>query len=211
MVINTLPVGPLGCNCSILVDSDTSSAVVIDPGGDFDEIRARLEQAGAKVSAILHTHAHVDHVGATAPLQKWTGAEAHLHEADRFLYGLIPMQAQLIGVEPPPPCEMVGDLDDGKVLRAGSLELAVIHTPGHSPGSVCLVARDGGRAIVFTGDTLFRRGIGRTDLWGGDTQALFRSIRGPLFDLDDTTLVIPGHGPETTIGEERRGNPYLPR
>ena len=209
MVIETFPVGPLRCNCSILVDEETRNAIVIDPGGDFDNIRARLENNAARVTAIVHTHTHIDHVGATAPLQRWSSAQAHIHEADRFLYDLLPVQAQLLGVPLPERCDIEGDLVDDLVLRAGQVALEVLHTPGHTPGSVSFVVRSGDEAVAFTGDTLFRRGIGRTDLWGGDTDLIFRSLRTRLMTLPENTKVVAGHGPDTTIGDERRGNPYL--
>src|SRR6266481_294515 len=136
MVIETFPVGPLRCNCSILLDDETKSAIVIDPGGDFDNIRARLEKNGAKVTAIVHTHTHIDHVGATAPLQRWSSAQASIHEADRPLYDLLPIQAEFLGVPPVERCDLAGDLVDEGIVRAGNLELVVLHTPGHTPGSV---------------------------------------------------------------------------
>ena len=209
MVIETFPVGPLRCNCSILVDDETRNAIVIDPGGDFDNIRARLENNAARVTAIVHTHTHIDHVGATAPLQRWSSAQAHIHEADRFLYDLLPVQAQLLGVPLPERCDIEGDLVDDLVLGAGQIALEVLHTPGHTPGSVSFVVRSGDEAVAFTGDTLFRRGIGRTDLWGGDTDLILRSLRTRLMTLPENTKVVAGPGPDTTIGDEQRGNPYL--
>jgi glyoxylase-like metal-dependent hydrolase (beta-lactamase superfamily II) len=209
MVIETLAVGPLGCNCSILVDDETKRAIVIDPGGDFEQIRARLEQAGAKVEAIVHTHTHIDHVGATGPLARWSSAGARIHEADRFLYDLLPIQAELLGLPLPESCEMAGDLDDEVTIRAGAIELCVLHTPGHTPGSISFFVQQGETALAFTGDTLFRRGIGRTDLWGGDSETILRSLRTRLMTLPEETTVVPGHGPRTTIGDERRGNPFL--
>src|SRR5215471_2332134 len=209
MIIETLAVGPLGCNCSILVDDEAKKAIVIDPGGDFEEIRARLEQSGAKLEAIVHTHTHIDHVGATSPLSRWSAAAAQIHEADRFLYELLPIQAELLGLPLPEMCEMEGNLRDGTVVRAGAIELCVLHTPGHTPGSVSFFVDDGADPIAFTGDTLFRRGIGRTDLWGGDTEQILRSLRDRLLTLPEQTTVVPGHGSATTIGEERRGNPFL--
>jgi glyoxylase-like metal-dependent hydrolase (beta-lactamase superfamily II) len=207
--IETFPVGALGCNCSILVDRATKAALVVDPGGDFDEIRARLERAGAQVAAIVHTHTHIDHVGATAPLQRWAGAPARIHEADRFLYDMLAVQSALVGVAAPATCALDGDLADGTTVTAGGIELAVIHTPGHTPGSVSFLAKLGTGAVVFAGDTLFRGGIGRTDLWGGDGGAILRSIKRRLLTLDEDTQVIAGHGPSTTIGAERRQNPFL--
>jgi glyoxylase-like metal-dependent hydrolase (beta-lactamase superfamily II) len=212
VLIETFPAGPLGCNCSLLIDPDAKKAIVIDPGGDFEVIRARLERAGAGVAAIIHTHTHIDHVGATAPLQRWSGAAARIHEADRFLYQLLPVQAALIGVETPEPCEHLdGDLVDDGSVKAGAIDLHVLHTPGHTPGSVSFVLSAGGRTVAFAGDTLFRRSIGRTDLWGGDHDAILRSIRDRLLSLDDGTEVVTGHGPATTIGEERAKNPFLRR
>jgi len=209
MVVETFPVGPLACNCSIVIDPRSQSCVVIDPGGDFDDIRSRLERARAKPFAIVHTHAHIDHVGATACLQRWSGATARIHEADRFLYRMLPVQAALLGMQIPGPCEMAGDLEDNAVVGIGDLGLAVLHTPGHSPGSVSFVLAFEGRTIVFAGDTLFCRGIGRTDLWGGDAAQMVRSLRTKLFTLDENTTVVPGHGPTTTIGQERRHNPFV--
>lgn len=207
MHIETFPVGRLQCNCSIVFDPATNQAIVIDPGGDYEKIRTRLEKLGAQVSAIVHTHTHIDHVGATAPLQRETGASAKIHESDRFLYQMLPIQAALIGVEVPETCDLEGDLKDDLVLSAGSIRLRVIHTPGHTPGSVTFVLDD--QKLAFTGDTLFRRGIGRTDLWGGDTDLIFRSLRERLMRLDDDFKVVAGHGPGTTIGEEKRANPFL--
>lgn len=209
MMIETMPVGPLQCNCSLLVDDETLSAIVIDPGGDYGRIRERLENMGAKVTAIVHTHTHIDHVGATAPLQRWSSASARIHEADRLLYDLLPVQAEMLGIPLPERCDIEGDLADDVVVRAGAIELQVLHTPGHTPGSVSFVVRDGEGPVAFTGDTLFRRGIGRTDLWGGDADLILRSLRTRLLTLAEETRVIPGHGPATTIGEERRGNPFL--
>lgn len=209
MLLDTFPTGPLGCNCSILVDPASKAAVVVDPGGDFDTIRDKLERAGAKVTAVVHTHTHIDHVGATAPLQRWSGAPARIHEADRFLYDMLQVQAAMLGIPAPEACEVAGDLDDGAAIRAGALELGVLHTPGHTPGSVCFVAKTASGPVAFTGDTLFRRGIGRTDLWGGDSGAIVKSLRGKLLTLEEATRVIPGHGPATTIGEEKRANPFV--
>jgi glyoxylase-like metal-dependent hydrolase (beta-lactamase superfamily II) len=207
--IDTFAVGPLGCNCSILVDPASKHALVIDPGGDFDAIRSRLERAGAKVASILHTHTHIDHVGATAPLQRWSGAPARIHEADRFLYNLLPVQAALLGVPAPETCDIEGDLADDTPVKAGAIDLVVLHTPGHTPGSVSFFVNAPEGPIAFAGDTLFRRSIGRTDLWGGDSQAILHSIRRKLLSLDDATRVVTGHGPPTTIGEERARNPFL--
>ena len=180
MLVETFSVGPLGCNCSIVVDPGSKAAIVVDPGGDFDEIQRRIEKAGAKVTAIVHTHTHIDHVGATAPLQAWSGAAAKIHEADRFLYEMLPIQAAMIGMELPETCELEGSLTDDLVLAAGGLEMLVMHTPGHTPGSCSFVAKLGAHRVAFAGDTLFRRSIGRTDLWGGDSDLILRSIKNKL-------------------------------
>jgi glyoxylase-like metal-dependent hydrolase (beta-lactamase superfamily II) len=177
--------------------------------GDFGKIQGRIENAGAKVTAIVHTHTHIDHVGATAPLQRWSSAKASIHEADRPLYDLLPIQAQMLGCPLPEICELEGDLTDDYVVRAGGIELGVLYTPGHTPGSVSFVVHGDDASVAFTGDTLFRRGIGRTDLWGGDGELIIRSLRNRLMTLDEKTVVIAGHGPTTTIGEERRANPFL--
>ncbi len=210
MHVETFAVGPLGCNCSIVADLEAKKAVVIDPGGNFDEIARRLAARELTVSAIVHTHTHIDHVGATAPLQRLTGAEACIHEGDRFLYDMLPVQAAMIGCALPETVEMEGSLVDGKAFRIGALELGVLHTPGHTPGSVSfLVSPSGESPRVFTGDTLFRGGIGRTDLWGGDGNLILKSLRGKLMSLADEAIVVAGHGPNSTIGHERRQNPFL--
>jgi hydroxyacylglutathione hydrolase len=203
--------GALGCNCSIVADELSKTAIVVDPGDEFERIQTQLAAAQLTVTAIVHTHTHIDHVGATAPLQQFTGAEAHIHEADRFLYDMLPVQSALLGLPLPKKCEMLGTLNDGFSLQAGVLEMGVLHTPGHTPGSCCFQVKHGGESYVFTGDTLFQRGIGRTDLWGGDSDALGRSLKQRIMTLSEDTVVIPGHGPATTIGDELRLNPFLRR
>ncbi len=204
-----MAVGPLGCNCSILADLQAKRAIVVDPGGDLDVIQERLRALGVTVDAIVHTHTHVDHVGCTAELQRASGAAASIHEGDRFLYDLLPVQAALVGTELPAKADMDGALVDGRTLRAGNIELAVLHTPGHTPGSCSFVVKDEGKSILLAGDTLFRGSIGRTDLWGGDHGAILRSIKSRLLTLPEDTRVITGHGPETTVSLERAHNPFL--
>lgn len=211
MLCESFPVGPLGCNCSIVADETTRSAIVIDPGGDFEAIRDLLQRHALSVVALVHTHTHIDHVGATAPLQRHCGVDAHIHEADRFLYDMLPVQAALLGLPMVERCEMRGSLKDGEALSFGDLELGVLHTPGHTPGSVSFHVTAAEGAVLFSGDTLFRRGIGRTDLWGGDQQQILHSLGDRLMTLPDDTRVIAGHGPDTTIGAERRDNPFLRR
>jgi hydroxyacylglutathione hydrolase len=207
--VETFSVGPLGCNCSIVADLESRRAVVVDPGGDYPKVKARLDALDLKVDAIVHTHTHLDHVGCTAELQRASGAPASIHEADRFLYRLLPVQAALIGTSIPASAEMDDSLVDGRSVRAGALELGVLHTPGHTPGSCSFVVRSGGTTQVFAGDTLFRGSIGRTDLWGGDHAAILRSIHSRLLTLPDDAVVVTGHGPSTTIGDERARNPFL--
>jgi glyoxylase-like metal-dependent hydrolase (beta-lactamase superfamily II) len=209
MHVETFPVGPLACNCSILADLNVGRATVIDPGGDFDRIRDHLQTLGVAVDAILFTHGHVDHVGAAAALQRFTGAPVRLHGADRFVYDLLPLQAAMLGCPAPAPAEVDASLVDGAILLLGAFEIRVLHTPGHSPGSVGFLLEQGPEIRLFAGDTLFRGGVGRSDLWGGNEEALLRSIRSELLTLPDHTVVIPGHGELTTIGEERRNNPFL--
>ncbi|HEY8087410.1 MAG TPA: MBL fold metallo-hydrolase [Polyangiaceae bacterium] len=209
MHVETLAVGALGCNCSIVADLEARRAVVVDPGGDLGAIQARLRALGLSVDAIIHTHTHIDHVGCTAELQKATGAAASIHEADRFLYDLLPVQAALLGTAQPVVADMDGALADGRTVRAGGLELAVLHTPGHTPGSCCFVVKEGASTHVFAGDTLFQGSIGRTDLWGGDGDAILKSIHDRLLTLPDDAVVVTGHGDGTTIGEERKRNPFL--
>jgi hydroxyacylglutathione hydrolase len=208
---HTFPVGALGCNCSIVADEASKRAIVIDPGGDFSKIEAQLKARDLVVSHIVHTHTHIDHVGATAALQKASGAEAAIHEADRFLYDMLPVQAAMLGIQEPERVHLEGTLKDGFCIQCGSFELNVLHTPGHTPGSICFYITSGGASQVFTGDTLFKRGIGRTDLWGGDSALILQSLRERLMTLPAETRVIPGHGPSSTIGDEQRDNPFLKR
>ena len=209
MIIETFPVGLLGCNCSIVGDEATKTALVVDPGGDRELIERKLRAHGLTATAIVHTHTHIDHVGATAGVQESTGARACIHEADRFLYDLLPVQAAMLGLPLPEKVEMEGSLRDGSTIRAGALEMCILHTPGHTPGSVTFVVAHEGATRVFSGDTLFKRGIGRTDLWGGDHPTIIKSLREKILALPDDAIVVPGHGPETTIGDERAKNPFL--
>lgn len=211
ITVETFAAGPLGCNCSILVDGATKRAIVVDPGGDFELIDEKLRAVGATVDAIVHTHTHIDHVGATAAVQRKTNARACIHEDDRFLYDLLPVQAAMLGIPLPEKVEMEGSLTDGSSIAAGAIELGILYTPGHTPGSVCFVAKTADGTRVFSGDTLFRRGIGRTDLWGGDSALIMKSLREKVLALPDDALVVPGHGPSTTIGDERTANPFLAR
>ncbi len=204
--LETFPVGPLGCNCSLLWEPATGLGVVVDPGGDGAKIRTRVEALGFKVTALLHTHAHFDHVGATKELQDLWQCPAHLHGDDTFLIEALAQQTGMFGMPPIPQPEMTA-------LNAGDhhLDLATLHTPGHTPGSCCFHGAFEQGEVLLAGDTLFRGGVGRTDLWGGDWEALEQSIRRELYVLDGATLVIPGHGPATSLGEEAEHNPFVKR
>jgi len=190
MIRKVLSVGPLQCNCVILADEATREAVVVDPGDDADRILMALAADRLRVAAILHTHAHIDHMGATAKLAQATGAPTYLHADDSLLHHLMPQQARMIGLANPEPVRIDRALGDGDVIKFGSHSMSVLHTPGHSPGSVSFVV-DGER-LCLSGDTLFDGGVGRTDLWGGDSAALANSIRARLYGLAGDVEVIPG-------------------
>jgi hydroxyacylglutathione hydrolase len=206
-LVETFPVGPLQCNCSILVDEASRKAVVIDPGDEPERILAALEAARVETVALLHTHAHFDHVTGTSDVSRATSAPILLHPADRPLYDALPDQAAFFGIAAQTPLPPSAALADGQIIPFGRFELRAIHTPGHTPGSTCF-ALSGDAPLLFSGDTLFRRSIGRTDLWGGDTEAILASIREKLFRLPGDVSVVCGHGPGTTIEEERRLNPF---
>ena len=205
--IETIVVGPLETNCSIIADESTDQAVVVDPGDEAERIARALARMGATAIALLHTHAHFDHIRGTAELAGLTGAPIRLHAADLPLYDSLEEQASLFGLYAGPPLPPDSPITDGEVIRFGDSSLRAIHTPGHTPGSTSFLL-EGPPSVLFSGDTLFRRSIGRTDLLGGDTEAILASIRARLFSLPGSTPVVCGHGPGTTIDEERRLNPF---
>lgn len=208
-IIETFPVGPLQCNCTIFGDPATGDAIVVDPGGDLEKVLAALARHGLRCRAVVNTHTHIDHVGANDGLRQQSGARVMMHEADVVLYDHLNVQAEMLGLFPAPPRSPVDEhIHQGDHVRAGAVDLEVLHTPGHTPGSLCFHL-PGAAPVLISGDTLFAGGIGRTDLWGGDYDQEIDSIRTRLLALDDHTRVIPGHGPETTIGRERRRNPFL--
>jgi hydroxyacylglutathione hydrolase len=239
MIFETFPVGLLQCNCAILGDEETREAIVIDPGDDVDRILGALKKHDLKLRRIVNTHTHIDHVGANAELRDRTGAEVCLHKADLPLLENLKRQAAMIGIPEPPASRVDAFLETGDVIRCGSMNFGVLHTPGHTPGSLTfetemLIAGgkteksfefsaaetgiqrvpllDGNktpRQVLFTGDTLFLSSIGRTDLWGGSFETIMESLARILRKYDDSTLVYPGHGPATTIGYERQFNPFL--
>lgn len=206
LIQERLTVGPLQCNCVILGDPVTKEAIVVDPGGDIDLVKFRLAELGLTCKAIVHTHAHLDHVCGTGDLQLATGAPVSLHEGDLPLLQALPMQAQMFHFPKPREVEVDRFLADESVVTAGQLSASVIHTPGHTPGSLCFLVEGG---PLIAGDTLFQGSIGRFDLPGADGPTLLRSIREQLLSLPDDYAVYPGHGGATTIGEERMYNPYV--
>ena len=213
----TIPVGMLQCNCSIIGDPQTREALVVDPGDEVTRILELLGRHKLIVKAIVSTHAHIDHVGGLAKLRQYTGAPILMHRDDLPLYQGMDIQAAFLGVPAPEITDIDQLLKEGDSLNWGSFVANVMHTPGHSPGSVCLyIPKDAGAVSIpsprlLAGDTLFAGGIGRTDLWGGSLEQIRQSLAGKLMQLPDETIVQPGHGPATTIGRERETNPFLVR
>jgi glyoxylase-like metal-dependent hydrolase (beta-lactamase superfamily II) len=208
MIIETFPVGLLQCNCTILADEEAREAIVIDPGDDAEKILAVLAKHDLKARQLACTHTHIDHVGAIDDLQQKLGVPAAIHKADLVLFEHLDVQAQWIGMPEPRRGSIDRFVQDGDAVTCNGIELGVLHTPGHTPGSTTFHLA-GDRNVLFTGDTLFMQSIGRTDLWGGSHPEIIRSIQKKLMTFDDDTLVISGHGPKTTIGHERRHNPFL--
>ncbi len=208
MLVDSFPVGPLQCNCSIIACKETGEAAIIDPGGDPQQIIEAVKRHNLKVKYLLHTHAHFDHVLGSKAVKEATGAQILLHSGDKLLYDNLMKQGQLFGFDVEEPLPVDRYIEDGEEISLGKIKTSVIHTPGHTPGSLCFSLEDK-ESILFAGDTLFRRSIGRTDLWGGSYEQIINSISDRLFRLDDSTRVIPGHGPDTDIWSERRENPFV--
>jgi hydroxyacylglutathione hydrolase len=220
-----LPVGMLQCNCHIIGDPETREALVIDPGDDAERILELIARHKLRVSAIVITHTHIDHVGGLRRIQQATGAPVRMHADDLELYRMLDVQAAWIGCKAPEKAEVSELLREGDTIRWGRFEAQVLHTPGHTQGSVCLympsdmpesraaaVAAKSTERVpgrLFAGDTLFAGSIGRTDLWGGSFETIIRSLKGKVLKLPDETVVYPGHGAPTTIGQERETNPFL--
>jgi glyoxylase-like metal-dependent hydrolase (beta-lactamase superfamily II) len=207
MIHRILPVGPLQCNCSILGDEQTHEAMVIDPGDQIDDILKILAEEKLTVKQIVITHAHIDHVGGAMKLKKATGAPILMNQSDYALLKMLPLQAAWVGMRPPGAVEIDEPVADSRVLQLASIPVNVIHTPGHTEGSICLFLPEQKKLIA--GDTLFAGSIGRTDLPGGSMDKIMRSLHTRVLALPDDTEVTPGHGPQTTIGDERETNPFL--
>jgi glyoxylase-like metal-dependent hydrolase (beta-lactamase superfamily II) len=239
LIHEVIPVGMLQCNCSILGDPVTREAIVVDPGDEVERIMEILREHKLNVRAIVSTHTHIDHVGGLAGLHQATGAPVLIHEADLELYRNLELQAQWLGVPTPAMTNIDAFLKEGDALRWGGFAARVLHTPGHTPGSISLVVEGSGTGVaagtdakiastgnvahkhshggsesheparLLAGDTLFGGSIGRTDLWGGSFPQIIESIREKLLVLPEDVVVYPGHGGETTIGTEREHNPFL--
>jgi glyoxylase-like metal-dependent hydrolase (beta-lactamase superfamily II) len=207
MIHEILPVGALQCNCSIIGDETTHEAMVIDPGDEIEDILALIKKHNLQVKQIVITHAHIDHVGGAMKLRAATGAPILLNQNDYDLLKMLDVQAEWVGVPPPGRVEIDRSVSTGDIVSAGSHTAQILHTPGHTEGSICLYFAADKKLIA--GDTLFAGSIGRTDLPGGSTQKIMRSLHDTVLALPDETVVVPGHGELTTIGEERESNPFL--
>jgi glyoxylase-like metal-dependent hydrolase (beta-lactamase superfamily II) len=207
MIRETFPVGLLGCNCTVLGDELSRQAIIVDPGDDVPGIMARVRRLALNVKQILITHAHIDHIAGAQRLKALTGAPILYHESDLAMVRIMDLQASWLAIETPvvlPPDE---GLTDGQTFVVEGISGTVLHTPGHTPGSVCLYLPE--HSLLLAGDTLFAGTVGRTDLPGGDAKTLIRSVRDKLMMLPDETTVLPGHGALTSIGREREHNPFL--
>jgi hydroxyacylglutathione hydrolase len=207
MIHEIIPVGALQCNCSILGDEASGEAIVVDPGDEIPRILAILERHKLTVKQILITHAHIDHIAGAARLKQLTGAPILYNPRDLPLVKMMDVQAGWLGMPTPEVHPPDDTLEDGRIIAITGLSGNILHTPGHTQGSVCLYLPT--QQLLLAGDTLFAGSVGRTDLPGGDGQMLIRSIHDKLLPLPDETIVVSGHGPKTTIGEERESNPFL--
>ena len=207
MIHEILQVGPLQCNCSIFGDEQSGDGLVVDPGDDIDQVLAIIRGHQLKIKAIIITHAHIDHIGGAQKLKRATGAPVYMNANDAELKKMLGVQASWLGVPEPEQVDIDVAIKDGDRVVMGAAEFHVLHTPGHTQGSVSLWIPSEGKLVA--GDTLFRDSIGRTDLPGGDGRQILRSIRDKLMPLPPETVGIPGHGENTTIGRERQFNPFL--
>ena len=207
LIVKSFPVGPLGCNCSIIGDPISKKAIVVDPGGNAEVILEMVQSMGLQLIRVLHTHAHLDHFLASGKIKKITGVPLALHKEDAFLWNQLEMQCQMFGIPyeaAPSPDQW---LEHEEEIYINEFRGKSLHTPGHTPGSMCFVFED--QNLLIAGDTLFQGSIGRTDLWGGDFKAIERSIKELLYVLDEKTEVITGHGASTNIGFEIRNNAFI--
>ena len=204
MIIGKLELGPFATNCYIVGSESGREGMIIDPGDKAEQILKKVESMGLDIKLIVLTHGHIDHIGGLKKIKEATGAEVAIHADDARSLRKQPLSIifGLFYPTPPPPDRL---LNDGDSVDVGDLHFEVLHTPGHTPGGICLL----GEGVVFSGDTLFNCSVGRTDLPGGSYDKLMGSIQTKLMMLPDDTIVYPGHGGETTIGAERKGNPYL--
>jgi glyoxylase-like metal-dependent hydrolase (beta-lactamase superfamily II) len=209
VIVETFPAGPLECNCSVVADPVTREAIVVDPGGEAERIAEILRAYDLTVRAIVHTHAHLDHILATRDVKEAHGGDICLHRGDLFLYDGLEMQARMFGWRARSALPVDRFVEHGQVIAFGGSSVEVVHTPGHTPGSICFSLVSDGKAVLFAGDTLFRRSIGRTDLPGGDPELILTSIRERIYTRDPDAIVVPGHGPSTTIGDEAKKNPFV--
>jgi glyoxylase-like metal-dependent hydrolase (beta-lactamase superfamily II) len=209
LLLESFPVGAFQCNCSIVACPDTKEAIVVDPGGDHERILEVVRHFDLTIKWIVHTHAHLDHIYETRDVKEAAGGTIALHKDDLFLYDGFAMQAAMFGWRPRQVLPVEHWLDDGETLGFGKQSAEVLHTPGHTPGSVCFRVESSDGPLLLAGDTLFQRSIGRTDLPGGDFATITRSIKRRIYTLDPDTAVIPGHGPRTTVGDEARHNPFV--
>ena len=207
IIVETIPVGPLQCNCTILGDLVSRKAIVVDPGGDAEILLERLVELNLQVERIIHTHAHLDHFLASGKMKEATGAKLALHREDLFLWDMLEDQCRMFGIpfEPPPPPDQW--LENEEEIDLNDLQGKALHTPGHTPGSMCFLFES--QKLLIAGDTLFQGSIGRTDLWGGDFKKIEKSIQEKLYTIDEETSVITGHGESTSIGHEMRANSFV--
>ncbi len=207
LIFETFPVGPLQCNCSIIGDPETRNAILIDPGGDSEKILQKILDLSLKINRIVHTHAHLDHFLASARIKEVTGANLELHKDDLFLWDSLEDQCRMFGIpykETPPPDKF---LEHEEEINLIGIRGKALHTPGHTPGSMCFFFEN--YKLLIAGDTLFKGSIGRTDLWGGNFKIIEKSIKEKLYTLEEDTIVITGHGGSTSIGREIRTNSYV--